>query len=315
MRFRARNALTIVLYHGVDERRDLGIYNYRGKFISPEAFDRQLAYFKKKYTVLPLDEAVDMLRTGTSLPPYTLIITFDDGYHNNFTHALPLLKKYNLPATIFITTNFVEKHEPLWVDRLEYVVSKGAIGTTREEKVAFDRKTRERLKKLSHTERLRELADIEKEYGVQLADFDGERAVYAPLSWEDIAEMGRHAIMFGAHTKSHPILNTLSPEEQRAEIEESLTLLQRRCSAVSSVFAYPNGQTGDMDTTTCRIVERLGFRGALTTIPGFATDTSDVWMLPRYTLDASESFPFFVATVSGVRQLINSLYKHHAKRS
>lgn len=314
-RLRARDALTIVLYHGVDERRDLGTYNYRGKFISPEAFDRQLAYYKKHYTVLPLDTAVDMLGAGMSLPPYALSITFDDGYRNNFTHALPLLKKYNLPATVFLTTDFVDKRIPLWVDRLEYAVNKGAIATTREEKIAFDASSRERLKKLPHAERMQELADIETRAGIQLTDFDDDRAVYAPLSWEDIAEMGRHAIMFGAHTASHPILSTLPADAQRAEIANSLQVLAQKCDAVSGVFAYPNGQPDDMNDTTRSIVDELGFRGALTTIPGVATDGSDTRMLPRYTLDATESFSFFVATVSGARQLITSLYKHYAKRS
>lgn len=307
-----RNKLTVVLYHGVDKPRDLGTYNYRKKYITPGAFERHLRYYAAHHTVMALDDAVAALRNGT-LPPRALAITFDDGYRNNYTHAFPLLKRYSMPATVFVTTNFVVNKEPLWVDRLEYAINAGMRNASYAEKVAYDERERARLKLLPHTERMRALEELERSCGVQLTDFGGNRAVYAPLTKADMEEMGVHGIMFGAHTESHPILRTLDAEGQRSEIANSNTALSLLTPTRSKVFAYPNGQVGDMDEATAAIVRKCGFDAALTTLPGVNDTATDPYMLKRFTLDGTDEFPFFVVTASGVRTIITSIL-HHEKR-
>src|SRR5262245_50244551 len=84
-RFFRRRRLTILLYHGVTPSAG-GLFNYRRKFISPEMFERQIAYLTREYTILPLDQAVSALYSGT-LGKNTLVITFDDGYRNVYEHA------------------------------------------------------------------------------------------------------------------------------------------------------------------------------------------------------------------------------------
>ena len=100
-RFWHRNALTIVLYHGVAPKLTQGIYNYRGKFISPKSFEAQLQYFLKHYEVLSLERALTFMHEGT-LPKNALVITFDDGYRNFLEYAYPLLTKYNMPSTMYV---------------------------------------------------------------------------------------------------------------------------------------------------------------------------------------------------------------------
>ncbi len=138
-RFLHRHSLTILLYHGVAPKRDIGIYNYRKKFIDPLIFARQMEYLRRKYTILPLEEAMRALENGT-LPPYAMAITFDDGYANNYTYAFPVLRAHSVPATVYLTTDFVEHKKPLWVDRLEYLVGMAPEGKDipRDEKIAAD---------------------------------------------------------------------------------------------------------------------------------------------------------------------------------
>ncbi|MBP9757809.1 MAG: polysaccharide deacetylase family protein, partial [Candidatus Pacebacteria bacterium] len=112
-RFFHRHSLTIVLYHGVAPEAEgglaampaqaghAGIYNYRGKFIRPDVFERQVAYMNRHYTILPVDEALRRLDDGT-LPDYALAITFDDGYRNFYEHAYPVLKASHTPATMYL---------------------------------------------------------------------------------------------------------------------------------------------------------------------------------------------------------------------
>jgi hypothetical protein len=193
-------------------------------------------------------------------------------------------------------------------------VNHGTCFSTREEKISYDTAERERLKTLPHRERLAALTALETRCGAALTDFDGDRAVYAPLSWTDVGQMAPHAIMFGAHTESHPILSTLPRAEAAREIERSLSVLEQHCTASSSVFAYPNGQPGDMTEETRALVAEAGFTAAVTTIPGWNTSATDPFMLRRFTLDASDSFELFVLTVTGTRHVITSLFRRYAKR-
>jgi len=160
VRFLHRRSLTILLYHGVAPQtaRPTSIANYRGKFIKPAYFAAQLRYLQRHYTIMPLEEAVARMNAGT-LPPYALAITFDDGYENNYQYAFPILKELHLPATFFVTTDFVFKRTPLWVDRLEYALD--AARGSKSERIALDSKEREQLKKVPTDERERQLAHIE----------------------------------------------------------------------------------------------------------------------------------------------------------
>ena len=192
-------SLTVLLYHGVAPETNQGIYNYKRKHISPEAFKEHLGFIARHYTVLPLDESFRMLRERT-LPRHALAITFDDGYKNFYTYALPLLKEFRMPATIFVASDFVLKKKPLWVDRLEYAIGQKKL--SREERIAEDLRLRAELKSLASRECERRLMPIEREIGATLYDFSDERAVYAPLNESEIKEMQEIGITIGGHTKS-----------------------------------------------------------------------------------------------------------------
>lgn len=203
LRWWHRDALTILLYHGVAPRESRDdIYNYRGKFIEPQHFERQLQFLKQHYHLLPLEEALEHMVRGT-LPPYSLAITFDDGYENNYRYAFPILKKLGVTATIFVTTDFVFDKKPLWVDRLEYGI--GGTQGSKTERIAEDARSREKLKTLPNDEKETRLREIGSQSRT-LVDFGDERAVYAPLTLPQIEEMLAAGIAIGAHTRSHPIL-------------------------------------------------------------------------------------------------------------
>ncbi len=282
----------------------MGIYNYRGKFISPSAFEHQLRFFKKNHVVLPLEEALRKLQDG-SLPEYALAITFDDGYRNFYTHAYPLLQRYNMSATMFLATDFVCRKIPLWVDRLEYAI--GKHDGTYAEKTALDAKTRAALKTTSPAQREHDLRNIEQAVFSPFNNFDDERSVYAPLSQEEILELQDAGMSFGAHTKSHPILSTQAQAEQFAEIHGSKQDLEAIGVRVSTVFAYPNGQANDWNETTEALLTQLGFTHAVTTFEGTNTAVTPRLRLRRYVLDATEDTAVFANVVSGVRLFLKSL--------
>ncbi len=305
VRFLHRNSLTVILYHGVapTEVRD-DIYNYRKKFIAPEHFEKQLAFLKAHYTILPLEEALQ-LQQENRLPPYALAITFDDGYENNFHFAYAALKRMKLSATFFVTTDFVFDRKPLWVDRLEYAY--GAGNSSRTEKETRDNELRNALKKLSSEEREERLVAIETETR-SLTDFANDRKVYAPLSESEMREMVDGGMTIGAHTQSHPILSMILPDEARSEIALSKLALESAGFTVSPIFAYPNGQSGDWNDKTEELCQKTGFTHALTTEQGVNTRATHPYRLKRIALDGTDDdIATFAAIVAGVRLYLSTI--------
>lgn len=261
-----------------------------------------LRYLSRRYTVLQLDEALEKLQQGT-LPPYALVITFDDGYRNFFDYALPVLRQYGLPATMFAASDFVLRRIPLWVDRLEHAV--GQMDCSRAERTALDATLRAKLKTFTPLERERELSQIENSCS-PLRDFSDGRAVYAPLEPDMLKEMQKYGITIGAHTRTHPILSTLSPEEATDEIADSARELRQAAGALSAVFAYPNGQRDDYTDKIEDIVRQAGFSWALTTIEGTVRRSDPPYALRRITLDGVEDYATLAAAVSGLRGFVRS---------
>ncbi len=312
MRVRERSRLVIVLYHGVTNETGTGIFNYRRKFVSTDIFSKHLSYFAHHHTVLPLDEAVQALLSRRKLPPYPLSITFDDGYRNFLTHAVPLLKEHHFMATMFLTTSFVSDHTPLWVDRLEYAVGHGSHPALTDvpSRISFDEKIRQILKQLPDQAREEKLVALERELGVTLSDFSQEKAVYAPLDWDDVTMLEEHSMMFGAHSVHHPILSRLDTNRIREEVEISYNILRKKCRKSSRVFAYPNGQRGDQDERVYAEMRTQDFLGAVTTIPGLNDRTTDPLMLKRFTLSGADVGPTFIQNITGTHAVISHLYRH-----
>jgi len=297
----------VILYHGVapQESRD-DLYNYRKKFIAPEHFEKQLAFLKSHYTILPLEEALRLQKEGR-LPPYVLAITFDDGYENNYTYASAALKRMKLPATFFVTTDFVFEQKPLWVDRLEYACGAGA--SSREDKERKDHELRMRCKHMSPYEREVALRALEEETRA-LTNFEGDKRVYAPLTESHLREMAGAGHAIGAHTQSHPILSKISPEEARSEIALSKLALESAGFSVSPIFAYPNGQPGDWTEKTEQLCKEIGFTHTLTTEQGVNTPTTPPYSLKRIAVDGTDDdMHSFAAIVAGMRLYLSRI-KH-----
>jgi hypothetical protein len=102
-----------------------------GLAVAPDDFDRQCTYLKQHYTVISLDEMVERLASGRTLPPKAVALTFDDGYLDNYTRAFPILMRHGLNATFYVTTNCIDNREILWTGLLRFVIFT-TTGTLRE---------------------------------------------------------------------------------------------------------------------------------------------------------------------------------------
>ena len=305
----------ILMYHGFTDKKNFkGIENYHGKHLHIEKFEEQIRYLKNHYKIISLANLVDACAHHRVLPPRSMLLTIDDGYKSNFTLAYPLLKRYQTPATIFITTDFIDKIFLLWVDRIEYALNQTTqnhlqltingqfrsydLMTVASKKFA-DRDIKTKLKKLVSQERDLVIEEIENKLQKKLGADSDVPEMYAPLEPSQIKEMSNSNLMtIGNHTSSHVILTACSIEQMRAELDDSKTCTEAMTNRPCKFFSYPNGEKGDFDDQSKRILKDLGFRCALTSVMGSNDIKDEVFELKRLNIHNDGNFTGFICTLS-----------------
>jgi peptidoglycan/xylan/chitin deacetylase (PgdA/CDA1 family) len=258
-------------------------------------FDQVMGWVKTWFNVMPLDAAVDALKNG-NLPARALAITFDDGYADNRTVALPILKLHDLSATFFIATGYLNggrmwndtiieairgsKAKKLELDHISGV--KGAPPQSLAIESVFEKRAAiqavlGRVKYLSSSEREAASRSIAGQCGRNLPDD-------LMMTTEQVIEMHRAGMQIGAHTVTHPILAKLGSIDVRKEISGSKQFLESILEEEINLFAYPNGRPDlDFQMKDAAIVKELGFKAAVTTAWGVSNTDSDLMRLPRFT--------------------------------
>ncbi len=265
--------LTIVTYHRITDGK-IGEIEASLPFLftSQQVFEKQLTFIKKHYNVIMFEELIKRGANGT--PPWNcLIITFDDGYGDNFTRAYKSLGKMNLPATFFITVNKIGKKnvKPYWWDRLYYCLieirkqeDRGICHGMEAELSHIYEEFKENASGLfgrmnkEETDKIERLLDgIEKEYQIDTEKLSRENRM---LSWEQISEMSQNHD-FGSHTCSHGNLLRLSDAQKDHEIVESKRIIEKFVNRKVSVFSSP---AGHMNKEIEEFVEKGGYEFAVT---------------------------------------------------
>jgi peptidoglycan/xylan/chitin deacetylase (PgdA/CDA1 family) len=280
--------------------------------ITTDLLERYFDYLKrKKYNVISLAEFVDSIENKRPTKK-SVIFTVDDGYRDFYLYAFSAFKKYGYPATIFVTSDFVEKRLFMWWDTIEYAfqatrlkeISLESIGIgnlkleSPEEKHNAILTVTRFCKKLTNAEKL-EL--IKKLVGLLQVDISGQPSgKYEPLSWDEILEMQKCKIDFHPHTKTHPIIASVPRDEKKIEIEIPKKILEDRLKAKADIFCYPNGQWADFDEETIELLKAAGYRAAVTGMEGFdfVTANPDLFRLRRYPI--SHNPVMFKQHISGL---------------
>jgi peptidoglycan/xylan/chitin deacetylase (PgdA/CDA1 family) len=297
----ARGQLSILAFHRVLAEGDALFPEI------PDAarFAEILTWLKRWFNVLPLDDAIDRLARG-ALPERAASITFDDGYADNVTVALPLLKSRALPATFFVATGFLDGGR-MWndtvieairrsrrdsVDLSSIGLPKLPIASLAERRAAIE----QCIKALKYRPLSQRVADVEQVAVAAQATPPDDLMMKSA----QVQALHRNGMQIGAHTVSHPILTRLSNDDARAEIAESRAVLQELLDAPVTCFAYPNGKSGDdYSDEHVALVRDIGFACGLSTNPGAAGYGSDLMQLPRFTPWDQTSLRF------GARLLVN----------
>ena len=280
-----KGRLSILIFHRVLARRD-AIINWDRDALE---FERAIAWLKAWFNVLPLDEAIVRLR-DRSLPACAAAITFDDGYADNCTVAMPILQSHGLTATFFIATGYLDGGR-MWNDTVVEAVRRcrtanldlSAEGLGRYE-LGSPAAIREAIISILNQVKYRDPRERLKTVDYVASVAGGVLPSDLMLTSEQVKMMRRAGMSIGAHTVTHPIIGRLGPDEVRAEIAGSKEFLESLLQERVGLFAYPNGQpTLDYRREDAEAIRSLGFDAAVTTASGVADADSDLMQLPRFT--------------------------------
>lgn len=282
---RGNRRACVLMYHRVlDDPEAREEYAQTGIAVSTATFAAQVAYLARRYTVLTAGDYVGRLRRKEPLPSRCAVITFDDGWHDNFENAYPILKRYGIPATIFVCSDFVDSTAKFWFHDLLHAVVTQKLGP-RELQAALEtaadgRRDDLRIPEmlagvylLDHFLRLAKsltapeidklLTAVRPAAGAEKSEWAERRFV---LSWDEIAAMEPDIVEIGSHGRSHRLLTGIPATEARQELLESKQILEAKTGRKVRVAAYPNGA---YDETIKGYAVAAGYEGA------FAVDVGD----------------------------------------
>jgi peptidoglycan/xylan/chitin deacetylase (PgdA/CDA1 family) len=280
--------VAVLLYHTIHSIREMWFTDVNA--LNPQQFETQIAYLCRNFEILSLDVIAQYIHQQRTLPQKAVAITFDDGYSDNYHNAFPILKKYSIPATIFLLVGHIEKDNLFWWDKISYAIhyaqvtqlSIKGLGSyslrSNAEKAKATISIVGHLRQISEAEKNRIVDSIMALCQTEIPDGLAKRLI---LSWDQVKEMSDAGISFGAHTMNHPILTRLSVEQAREQICDSKRIIEEKLGRNITSFSYPNGKTGDYNETVVKMVERAGFECAVTVIPRLVSPTVSPYQIGR----------------------------------
>jgi peptidoglycan/xylan/chitin deacetylase (PgdA/CDA1 family) len=306
--------LLILCYHGISLEDE---HFWRpGLYMDPEKLERRLELLKRgKYSVLPLGDALQRLRAGT-LPPRSVVITFDDGTHDFYQQAFPRLKAHDFPVTVYQTTYYTSCERPVFNLICSYMLwkCKGQVITDgREIGLSAPLDLRTEVERHKVVRSLIEIAERESLTGLQKDDLAARLARFLRVDYEslkarkilqlmnagELQEIAKNGVDLQLHTHRHR-----TPEDRslfRREIEDNRTCIQALVSTQPVHFCYPSGVYRPAFLPWLREEHVLS---ATTCDAGLATRNSDSLLLPRFVDNQNRTNIEFESWATGIGDLL-----------
>jgi colanic acid/amylovoran biosynthesis glycosyltransferase len=264
--------LRVLMYHRVVEPSAAIGDNPSIISATPRGFHRQVRHLAGHYRVVSAEQVLDAVRHDRPLPRRAVLLTFDDGYRDFGEIAWPILRRYGMPATLFVATAYPGSERAFWWDRLaraftfteRQVLERAPVGRlslrTPAERLASSRTWIKCLETLPHEQAMLLLDELCCELGSETSV--GGKV----LTWQELRQLAADGLTVGAHTQTHPALTRLPLDAARSEIRGCRQDLLREMGVLTPVFSYPFGYHDDR---IVEIVRQEGFELGFTCVPGF----------------------------------------------
>lgn len=316
-RARFKNRSLVLMYHRVvtEEERN-NCLSQDGIIVTAETFEKQMRFLNEQFQLLSLKEFTECIENGKSYSRNSCLVTFDDGWRDNYRNAYPILTHYRIPAVIFLATDFVGSKKPFWQEKITELIYRLRTAVKDENDLmqladkdieslvrCDQRNLREGLssyitllKKKSKEERERIVEHLSQLVKVS-AQGTTEEKVF--MSWDEIRDMAAHGITFASHGKSHVILTRLPRTEVEREAKDSRSAIEEELAMPVAAFSYPNG---DYSEDVIDVVRNNGYKVAFSTQEGMYEAGDDPYRIKRYNIheDMTANIPMFMARIVGL---------------
>ena len=313
---------SILLFHGVANYNSnplsSPVTNYNNKHISSQKFEEYISYIKKYKNVISINDFISIHYSRKEFIPNSCVVTFDDGFENNFLNAAPILEKYNCPAVFYISTNIVGSSDFFWVDKLEigftntkqkymqlneifHLDKDQEANISKEFKTLYNKKfdlnyTNIRIYLLDQIKRflklvdrntrnkiIKELLDFLIQGNFDKKDLWGE---YNTMSWDQIRFLSQHKLFeIGGHSSSHDILSKHNLSNLEKDIRGSIDKIKMETGIFSGHYAYPEGQKEHYSDEVISTLKKLGVICCPSAIHGKTDFEDDLFHLKRIMVD------------------------------
>lgn len=292
-----RSNFVILMYHRIIPKDEAQNGVQAGMYVDPGTFECHVRFLKKHFSIRTISEIFSKSRASNSKPSCAL--TFDDGWYDFYKNCFPILKAHEIPATVFLPTDFIGSESSFWTDRLSFMIYqrfkhpdvtafragdqlstnpivstllrlKGSLESRQESAIAL-------LKTYSTGDIENVITELSSKWGIE-PRLSGRSF----LSWEEVSQMAKTGLVsFGSHTATHQILTTLQKEEIKEELLKSKEeLIARKATDPSFIaFSYPNGNYNE---EIYRMVKDAGYRLAVTTKKGWNHTGLDPYLAKRF---------------------------------
>jgi len=277
-----RNYIIIVGYHNIRIKK---------------LFSKHIEYFKQKYDIISIDEAIELLSGDKNFNP-KLVITFDDGYKNTYSVAKNITRN-KIPICIYLSTYYIESGDVFWWDTLLMMAKK-------------DKKLAQHLLQIEQTlvempqeERDSKIEELLQYYATDRKVYDFESEVL-PLSWKDIEKMKEYNVDFEAHGHHHYVLTNARLSTIKDDIEINKELIEKKLSLSCKHFAYPGGYYNE---EIIQVLKEYGFVSAVTIKYGINTKNTDLFELYRIGISDEDWIPTVAVKLSGLWDMVKLIDK------
>ena len=290
------SAVSIFLFHGVTPGGDFGVRNYTGKHLDLDSFVDIIRHLVGNGHPASMDDLLAHVTGVEPCPERSFVVTFDDGFWNNLSIAAPVLSDFGVPATFYVTTDFVDLGAMSWVDRIEAAVASTPLskvtcprpleGThciaTTEDCIRFMSRVRVQVKGDPSTD-ADAFADLLVDLLLGGYPADTVEVLDRKLSWSDVRQLEADSLFtVGGHGRTHRILGYLDPTAMRSELVHCISQLRTLGGAKAEHFSYPEGFVGSYTTELIETLGALSVTTGVTTKPGSNALGQDPMTLKRY---------------------------------
>ena len=252
-KYLSNEKIAIFLLHGVIEKEDNDVRNFNKKHILESEFDNFLSCLLDVGTAVSMDDILNF-GNGNPMPSKPFAITFDDGFQNNLTVAAPILNKYQVPATFYVTTDFIDRNLMSCKDRIDWAVEKTSITkinlpwltneilfSSVESKVELLKEIRNKVKYDRSIDTHKLADDIQKKLDLTLT-YSNSSHIDKKLTWSELKYLSTlPGVTIGEHTHTHAVMSFLNDKDLNKEISKSLELIKKNIGITSRHYSYPEG--------------------------------------------------------------------------